>query len=57
MRTATLNQIHATNMSKLTGKNTNETSKNKTLLPLQLTLNTYHLNILFSRKMCHNCTD
>ena len=57
MRTATLNQIHATNMSKLTGKNTNETSKNKTLLPLQLTLNTYHLNILFSRKMCHNYTD
>ena len=38
--TATLNQIHVKNMSKLTNKNTNETSKNLTLMNLQLTLNT-----------------
>ena len=42
---ATLNQIHVKNMSKLTNKNTNETSKNLTPLNLQLTLNTCNTSI------------
>ena len=42
LRTATLNQIHATNMSKLTNKHIGETSKNATPLSLQLTLNTFN---------------
>ena len=40
-QTATLNQIHVTNMSKLNKTNTYETSKKLTPLNLQLTLNTH----------------
>ena len=39
--TVTLSHIHATNMPKLTNKNTKKTSKNLTPLNLQLILNTH----------------
>ena len=52
LRTATLNQIHVINMSKLTNKNTNDTSKTKTSLPLQLTLNTFNTSIHCSIERC-----
>ena len=39
-------------MSKLTNKNTSETSKNVTSLPLQLTLNTFNTSVHCSIERC-----